>query len=128
VRVFAIQVVDENLRKEVGHHGVYLFPASFMSLEDLCGWRASEDFDAVLINLCSTNLGWTSPTIRVLRKENFALPIIGICRISNRIRWPDQRATFLEHGGDDLFKDPPDPRELAASLSAIVRRMKKRRD
>ncbi len=92
-----------------------------LTAEDLPAWLSGNQYDAFVFAF-EGDLGLYTP--RPLRtKHGLSVPIIGICELGDD-PWPVRRATFLEQGGDDLFKSPPNPRELAASLRAAARRFK----
>jgi two-component system cell cycle response regulator CtrA len=90
--------------------------------EELCDWLVDGVFDACVIDLVgSNNIGVYTP--RVLRNKGINAPVIGIADGKQLQQWSDFRSTFLENGGDDLLRSPPNPRELAASLRVATRRI-----
>lgn len=127
MRILAISL-DPSLMQGLEQYATVVLHQSKMntgSLEALDEREELRGYDAVVVDLCHTRYCWKSPALQRLRTAGFSLPIIGITRPTYRtdiVPWCQQRATFLEHGGDDLFKDPPDLRELMASLSSITRR------
>ncbi len=58
---------------------------------------------------------------RAIRSRGVETPLVGITVVPDSSFWSDQRATFLEYGGDDLIRGY-EPREIAASLRAIAQR------
>lgn len=90
--------------------------------EDLYEWIVDGDHEAVVVDLDRTN--WGMYAVRYLRSKNVLTPIIGLSRGVQEESWSEQRATFLENGGDDFIRSPANPRELAASLRATTRRGK----
>jgi two-component system cell cycle response regulator CtrA len=92
------------------------------SVEDVCEWVRDGLYEAVVIDLDST--GWGPYLARQFRSKRLDIPIVGIIRVNGETPWTEQRAVFLENGGDDLIRGPANPRELAASLRAVTRRFK----
>lgn len=90
--------------------------------EDLYEWLVDGAYEAVVVDLDRTN--WGIFAVRYLRSKNLMLPVIGLSKGNEESSWSEQRATFLENGGDDLLHSPANPRELAASLRATTRRGK----
>ncbi len=90
--------------------------------EDLQIWLQDGLYDAGVLDLEKSGLGIYAA--RGLRVKKIATSIIGISRGSEDRVWGDQRAVFLENGGDDLIRGPVNPRELVASLRAVTRRFK----
>jgi len=88
--------------------------------DDLYEWVAGGEYTAVVIDLDVTSWGFFA--VRYLRSRNFVITIIGLSRGEGEEPWSEQRAAFLENGGDDYLHSPVNPRELAASLRAMVRR------
>lgn len=72
--------------------------------------------DAILLDLTGKDQG-ISFLPRLIRAKKIGFPIIGFTK--NRV--PDERANFLEQGGDDLLTAPVSMRELRATLSHIKR-------
>jgi len=103
-------------------NGVVIEIEKIKDTEDLLSWLAYGLYNAGVINLESSGLGIYAA--RGLRSNKIATPLIGISIGSQDRAWGDHRAMFLENGGDDLLKDPANPRELVASLRAITRRFK----
>lgn len=90
--------------------------------DDLHDWIVDGDFDAILMNLDATD--WGILAIRYLRSRNIQTTVVGLAKPDPDLSWSEQRSTFLENGGDDLLRNPPNPRELAASLRTATRRGK----
>lgn len=90
--------------------------------EDLYEWIVDGNYEAVVIDLDKTN--WGLFAVRYLRSKNVLTPVIGLSKGDQESPWPEQRASFLENGGDDFMRNPVNPRELAASLRAATRRGK----
>lgn len=89
--------------------------------EDFGRWLRDGEFDAGIIDLTHSGFGIYLP--RSIRVQKIAAPLVGIVHESpGDISWGEYRASFLENGGDDLLRGPPNPRELAASLRASMRR------
>ncbi len=88
-------------------------------LDVLVNWIISGDFSVLVLNLSDN---WGPIAIKYLRTEIPNLAIVGISDSSSTMRWSEYRSLFLENGGDDLLKNPCNPRELAASIRAAVRR------
>ena len=89
--------------------------------EDFMDWISGGFYDATVLDLEETGLGIYAA--RAVRTRKIDVPIIGISYKLNIRTWGDHRAMFLENGGDDLLKGPPNPRELAATLRATTRRL-----
>ena len=90
--------------------------------EDLYEWIVDGDYEAVVIDLDKTN--WGIFAVRYLRSKNVLTSVVGLSRGDQEGSWSEQRASFLENGGDDFIRSPANPRELAASLRATTRRGK----
>lgn len=88
-------------------------------VEELEHWISQENCEAVVIDLSTSKFGVF--VARHFRKKKINTPIVGISPTTDR-PWPEERAIFLENGGDDLLRGPPNPRELVASLRAVSRR------
>lgn len=88
--------------------------------DDLHSWLQDGFFDAGIIHLEASNLGIYAP--RELRERKILTPLIGISHGSDDHVWSVYRALFLENGGDDLLLSPVNPRELIASMRAVLRR------
>jgi two-component system cell cycle response regulator CtrA len=90
--------------------------------EEVVEWVLDGHYEAVIVDLDVTGWGIFFP--RAFRERSQNVPVVGISRGTARLSWPEQRATFLENGGDDLLQGPANPRELAATLRAVSRRFK----
>ncbi|KND50373.1 MAG: two-component system, cell cycle response regulator CtrA [Parcubacteria bacterium C7867-007] len=90
--------------------------------EDLYEWIVDGDYDAIVVDLDKTN--WGIFAVRYLRSKNVLTSVIGLSNGNREGSWSEQRASFLENGGDDFIRSPANPRELAASLRATTRRGK----
>lgn len=101
-------------------HGIAVEKQDIQGVEDLESWIQDGLYDAAVIDLEKSGLGIY--IARGFRAKKISTPIIGISRGSEDRGWSDQRAMFLENGGDDLLRGPPNPRELAASLRVALRR------
>lgn len=86
-------------------------------LED---WLVGQMVDAVVLNLAVGQFGVY--VARHLRNNKIDVPLVGISAPAQEGSWTEQRALFLEQGGDDLLRGPANPRELNATLFAISRR------
>ena len=92
------------------------------NMEDVISWVRDGIYDATLIDLDTTC--WGLFLARPFRDKNLGVPVVGMSSGISDISWQEQRAIFLENGGDDLMHDPVNPRELAATLRAVSRRYK----
>lgn len=88
--------------------------------EELVEFLNYENCEGLLINL--EKVGWGYQAVAHLRKEQMRTVIIGLRSGPLWETWSEDRAIFLESGGDDLLADPATARELAASFRAISRR------
>jgi two-component system cell cycle response regulator CtrA len=88
--------------------------------EDLMSWVTAGNYSVVVIDLSAVKFGIYAA--RHLRNKKFDIPVVGISLGSADHTWSEERAIFLENGGDDLLRGPANPRELAASLRAVSRR------
>lgn len=77
-------------------------------------------YDCLVVDVESANSG--QMFVRLLRKKEITVPVIGIALEQEETSWSELRADFLEYGGDDLIRKPENPRELIASIFACVRR------
>src|SRR4051812_2377187 len=77
-------------------------------VEDLERWLKDGAYDAAVIQLERSKLGIY--VARGLRVKRIAMPILGVSKGTPTRPWPDVRAIFLENGGDDLLRDPVNPR------------------
>jgi len=102
--------------------GVVVEKEDIDDIEDLESWIQDGYYDACVINLEKSGLGIYMA--RTLRDKKISTPVVGISKGSDDRVWGDHRAMFLENGGDDLLRGPVNPRELVASLRAVVRRFK----
>ena len=76
-------------------------------------------FDLVIVDVDASQ-GIFCP--RVIRKADCHLPIIGISEdLPYGGEWPEQRAIFIEQGGNYLLQAPINTRELLACALAISR-------
>jgi two-component system cell cycle response regulator CtrA len=114
--------LDEITIAFLRENGVAIEIEEIDDAEDLQSWLTDDLYDAGVINLETSGLGIYAA--RGLRSNKIATPLIGISNGSPERVWGDHRAVFLENGGDDLLKDPVNPRELVASLRAVTRRFK----
>lgn len=92
------------------------------NVEELQDWLVGGRCDAIAINLASGSFGIYAA--RHLRAKKIDTPVVGISPGSADRSWPEERAIFLENGGDDLLRGPANPRELVATLHAMGRRFK----
>lgn len=93
---------------------------SINNVEELEDWLATGSVEAIAVNLAHGNFGIY--VARHLRNKRIDTPVVGISLGSPDRSWPEERAIFLEQGGDDLLRGPANPRELNASLFAVSRR------
>lgn len=101
-------------------HGIAVEKQDIEGVEDLESWIQDGLYDAAVIDLEKSGLGIY--VARGFRAKKITTPIVGISRGSDDRGWGDHRAMFLENGGDDLLRGPPNPRELTASLRVALRR------
>lgn len=94
---------------------------SILTVHNLERWLKSGIYDACVIAISKDGFGLT--IARTLRTKEINTTLVGITETSEEKSWSEYRAVFLEQGGDDLLRGS-NPRELAASLHAIARRMK----
>lgn len=121
MKIFEIGV-DETTRAFLGGTGFSVVTDEVETPEDLHEWLVEGEYDAVVIDLDETN--WGIFAVRYLRSKNILTAVIGLSAGDQDRSWSEQRATFLENGGDDFLRNPVNPRELAASLRASTRRGK----
>ena len=113
-------IVQDQLRHR--GHGVHLAD----DLEDLASIahhfseQSQDSFEAIILGINDKQpAGAFSP--RYIRKKGSTMPLIGLSD-TREGRVPEERAIFLEQGGDDLLYEPVNFRELEATISAAVRR------
>ncbi len=115
--------MHQRAQRALKERGVILStPEKFERISDAVDWLKDGLFDALVINLSSLN--WDCRFPRHVRSFGVHTPIVGI--VWSRESWSHDRALFLESGGDDLLRHPEQPRELLASLRAVIRRNKGR--
>lgn len=112
--------LDDTTIAFMREHGIGVEKQDIEDVDDLEGWIKDALYDAAVIDLEKSGLGIY--VARGFRAKKIATPIIGISRGSDDRGWGDQRAMFLENGGDDLLRGPVNPRELTASLRVAMRR------
>lgn len=89
---------------------------------DLLNWLQGHYYDVAMVNLAK--MGLDIDFCRGFRASGLVTPIIGVSTgVAGRL-WSVHRATFLENGGDDLFRPPVNLRELIATLRAVSRRFR----
>lgn len=88
--------------------------------EDINEYLRQDQYDVLLVDLDNSLLG--SSFVSSLRKYGVIVPILAIGGLEDS-NWHDHRAKFLELGGDDLLRSPGSPREIAASITACMRRV-----
>lgn len=81
----------------------------------------TDDHDALVMDI--SRYGWSFYVARYIRTKHL-MPVIGISKGSQGMPWSEERAHWLEQGGDDYLRGPPNPRELGAVLRAFTRRTK----
>ncbi len=111
--------VEKELLVSLKAKGFFSLTNKVLDAEDLKDYLDSEKFNALLIDLDETP--WGAFAVRYLRSKRVTLPIVGLTKGNGLAEWPDQRAYFLENGGNDLFRKPAEPRELAAAMRALTR-------
>lgn len=102
---------SSGIRVEICDHG------GEFDIED---WSDPELYGMILLNL--TNLGGLL-VCRGIRKQGNNIPVVGISSREDSRMFSEQRATFLENGGDDLLPNPLNTRELLATIRSITRRI-----
>jgi DNA-binding response OmpR family regulator len=122
VKIFEVGV-DETTLAFLRGKGFSTVTDAVETPEDLYEWLVDGDYEVVVINLDKTN--WGIFAVRYLRSKNVLTSVIGLSMGDQEGSWSEQRASFLENGGDDFIHNPANPRELAASVGAIVRRSNK---
>jgi two-component system, cell cycle response regulator CtrA len=90
--------------------------------EDLEEYLSFGAYETIVINLDKTM--WGVFAVRYLRSKGILTPVVAMTTGNEEDSWSEQRALFLENGGDDLLRTPVNPRELAATLRAGSRRGK----
>lgn len=101
-------------------NGFVVEPEDIEDADDLVGWLSEDMYRAFVCELDETGLGLYIS--REVREKMIKIPIIGLACGRDDMTWSDQRALFLENGGDDLIRKPATTRELVASIRAAVRR------
>lgn len=87
---------------------------------EITNWCDRTLYDVIIIDL---NVFGGSYVCRPLRRKENNIPVLGIARPEENISFSEQRALFMENGGDDLLRNPLNPRELLASTRAVLRRV-----
>ena len=82
-------------------------------------WYDPSTVDLILVDVDSAGGSYAA---RVIKEENSNLPIIGITTELYTEDWTENKAVFMEQGGDYLLRHPVNPRELLACMVAIARR------
>lgn len=90
--------------------------------EDLQEFLSFGAYETIVINL--DTMMWGVFAVRYLRSQGILTPVVALTSGNGEDSWSEQRALFLENGGDDLLRNPVNPRELAATLRAGSRRGK----
>ena len=121
MKVFEVGLDDTTI-EFLNSRGFTVLTSEVESPDDLHDWIVDSDYEAIVMDLDNTN--WGLLAVRYLRSKNILISTIGVSRGNATETWSEQRATFLENGGDDLLRHPANPRELAASLRATTRRGK----
>ena len=111
--------LDETTAGFLHRNGILTEPQSIETPDELIEWTADGLYDACVVDLDASSLGIYAA--RELRSKKIGTPLVGIAQ-SGTGSWSDRRAQFLENGGDDLIRSPPNPRELVATLRACSRR------
>ncbi len=121
MKIFEVGV-DETTRAFLRGAGISTVHTRVETPEDLYEWIVGCNYEAVVIDLDKTN--WGIFAVRYLRSKSILIPVVGLSKGDQDGSWSEQRASFLENGGDDFIRSPANPRELAASLRATTRRGK----
>ena len=103
--------------------GYYSRTCAFVDLTELVDVIASEAYDALVVDASRST--WLYSSISKLRKKGLAIPIIAM-DVDSFGDWSMKRAEFLDAGGDDLIRHPETALEIAASIRAVIRRMRDR--
>lgn len=88
--------------------------------EDLLSWARDGAYEGIVVDLEASGLGTMFP--RVFRKQKVNIPLIGLISRNRESLFVEEKATFLEYGGDDLLESPPNPRLLIATIRSCARR------
>ncbi len=110
------QGLDERMVEYLTAHDFKLVPGH----EDQLPRIPDHQYDALVI--CFANFSLAAVWIKSFRDDGFNTPVIGISGEKVEYMRSEHRAKFLEQGGDYFLCSPVNPRELAASLLAILRR------
>jgi two-component system, cell cycle response regulator CtrA len=121
VRIFQLGV-DSTTVAFLESNGFSVHTEDIDDAEELHDWIVDGGYEAVIIDLDRSNLGIFA--VRYLRSREILVSVIGLAGPDENHSWSEQRSLFLEQGGDDLLRMPPNPRELAAVLRASTRRGK----
>lgn len=89
---------------------------------DIMDWMDPDLYEAAVVNI--DKCGGVQ-IARGPRRAGINIPIIAITTGDEQRALSEQRALFLENGGDDLLFSPVNPRELVASVRSILRRLSK---
>lgn len=114
--------LDETTIAFLRNNGIAVEKQDVEDAETLESWLQDGLYDAGVLDIEKSGLGIYAA--RGIRTKKIATSLIGVSRGSEDRVWGDQRAVFLENGGDDLLRGPVNPRELVASLRAVTRRFK----
>lgn len=98
--------------------GVLAVMEAPQSAEELEAHFIDGECEVAVIDLLRYDLGLR--LVNGLRQKKIHTPLIGL--LTEAEDWSAYRAKFLELGGDDLLRNPPNARELLASARAALRR------
>jgi len=112
--------VSTAIRDYLRGHGIAAMFEDLASVEEVHDWIRDGAYDAVLVDL--DHVSWGTMAVRYMRSRKLDIPFVALTQGNGDIPWSEQRALFLENGGDDFIRHPANPRELAASLHAATRR------
>lgn len=119
MNVLAVDIDDTSIRM-LRSTGIRVEVCDHGGDFDIDDWSDPELYSLLLLNL--TDVGGLM-VCRTLRKKGNNIPVVGIAPKEDGRMFSDQRATFLENGGDDLLPNPLNARELIASIRGISRRI-----
>mgnify|MGYP000206320104 CR=1 FL=1 len=103
-------------------HGLRGHIVEVVSTEELVSdWHDPEMFPIIVIDIDEAEGIYTS---RIIKKTGTTAHIIGLTEdlYFDPEHWTENKAIFIEQGGDYLLRAPINPRELLACIAALKRR------
>jgi two-component system response regulator PhoP len=119
MKIFQLGLADQEAGRLSAAGFLVLTDPVVQSPQDLKEYLEYEACEAILLDL--DTVPWGAFALRYLRQQEIRTPVIGFRGDTVLGSWSDERAQFLENGGNDLLRHPIHIRELAASLRAISR-------